>query len=95
MDKTFFQELESKAQAFESRGKLAGSIRTELVLVNGRVIVVDKVVEAADAWLQIDGHDLVDEETPISLGLPYHQVSQVVFTKTKPRPRQAGFSPGS
>jgi len=92
MDKEFFQKLESRAKAFEDRGQLSGSIRTELVLVNGRVIIVDSVVETGDAWLQIDGHDIVDEETPLSLAMPYHQVSQVVFTKTKPRARQAGFS---
>ena len=92
MDKEFFQNLETKAKAFEDRGQLSGSIRTELVLVNGRVIIVDNVVEAADSWLQVDGHDIVDDDTPLSLSMPYHQVSQVVFTKTKPRTRQAGFS---
>ncbi|HEX9712061.1 MAG TPA: hypothetical protein VGB52_05830 [Actinomycetota bacterium] len=94
MNKDFFQNLEDRARAFEERGQLAGSIRTELVLVSGRVIVLDQVVEPADEWIQIDGHDSVDEETPLSLALPYHQISQVLFTKTKPRPRQAGFSAG-
>lgn len=94
MNKDFFQNLDDRARSFEERGKLTGSIRTELVLVSGRVVVLDGVVEASDDWLHVDGHDALDEDTPLSLVMPYHQVSQVVFTKTKPRPSQAGFSAG-
>jgi hypothetical protein len=92
MDKDFFSELEARRKDFSDRGGVGGDIRTELVLVNGRTFLLDRVIETAEGWLQVDGHDSVDEQTPISVVLPYHQVSQVVFTKERPRQTKAGFS---
>lgn len=92
MDKEFFENLEQRKQDFIDRAGVDG-VRAEMTLGNGRSFVIERVVSTADAWLQVDGHDPADDTVPLSLTLPYWQVSFVSFIKERPRMKRAGFAP--
>lgn len=92
MDKDFFATFEQRKKDFAERAGIQDPVRAEMVLTTGRIYVVETIVETADAWLHIDGRDTADEAIPVSLVLPYHQISHVLFVKPKVRMRQAGFA---
>lgn len=92
MNKDFFENLEKHQADFNGRLENPENVRTELVLTTGRAFVVDKVVEASDTWVQLDGLDPADEETPLSLVVPYHQIGHVAFVKRKSKGRSTGFA---
>ena len=93
MNKDFFASFEQRKQDFIDRAGAPGDeVRAELVLGTGRVLVVDKVVETAEAWVQADVRDVDDESVVLSVVLPYYQINHVLFEKRKPRTPHAGFS---
>ncbi|MBI4728125.1 MAG: hypothetical protein HY775_01275 [Acidobacteria bacterium] len=91
MDKTFFESLRARAGEFGARASLGDDVRVEVRLHSGRGYVVDRVVEAGDSFVQFDGVDASDGEEPLSLVLPYHQVSHVILTRSKPKASSTGF----
>ena len=93
MDKTFFESYEQRKADFAQRTKAGDEVRAEFVLHNGRHFIVDTVVAVSDAYLQIDARDVADDTVPLSIVLPYHQISFVQFVKPRPRMRHAGFAP--
>lgn len=92
MDRDFFATFEQRKRDFAGRAGIQDPVRAEMVLTTGRIYVIETVVETADSWLHVDGRDTAEETTPVSLVLPYHQISHVVFLKPKVRMRQAGFA---
>jgi hypothetical protein len=93
MNKDFFESFEQRKTEFiERTGTPGDEVRAELVLGTGRVLVVDKIVETTDAWLQADVRDAEDEQVSLSVVLPYYQINHVLFEKRKPKMRHAGFS---
>lgn len=90
MDKTFFETLQDRRDAFAARSDAPG-VAVELALHSGRVIRVESVVETADTYLQLDGVDRADEDTPISIAVPYHQVAGVVFVRERVKLGKTGF----
>jgi hypothetical protein len=93
MNKDFFESFEQRKKDFIERAGAPGDeVRAELVLGTGRVLVIDKVVETTDGWLQADVRDVDDESVTLSVVLPYYQINHVLFEKRKPRMRHAGFS---
>ena len=92
MDKSFFETFEDRKKEFAGRAGSAEEITAELVLGNGRVYRVDKIVETADAWIHVDVHEAEDDTRQQSIVLPYYQITQVLFSGPKPRTRHAGFS---
>ena len=91
MNKDFFDAFEQHRDRFTQRVSDPDSVRGELFLTTGRGYIVEKVVETADGWVQVDGRDLGDEETPVSLVVPYHQIGHVLFVRRKNRMRGTGF----
>ena len=92
MDKKFFETFEDRKKEFAGRAGEGEDVRAELVLGNGRIYLIDKIVETTDGWLHADVRDTEDETRPLSVVLPYYQISQVLFERPKPRMRHAGFS---
>lgn len=95
MNKAFFESFEQRKQDFAARVGLQGDVRAELVTTTGRAYMIDRIVEAADAWVHLDVRDIAEDEIPLSIVLPYFQINFVQFLKPKPRMRQAGFGPTS
>ena len=92
MNRDFFSTFEQRKQDFASRTQVEGDVRAELILGAGRAFAIARVIDVADAWVQIDAHDLADlEETPLSLSLAYHQIAYVQFVKPKQKMKKAGF----
>jgi hypothetical protein len=92
MDKSFFESFEDRKKGFADRAGEGDEVRAELVLGNGRVYLVDRVVETGDAWVHVDVRDTEDDTRMLSIVLPYYQITQIMFEKPKPRTRHAGFS---
>ncbi|MFP5224720.1 MAG: hypothetical protein ACLGH3_04045 [Actinomycetota bacterium] len=90
MNKDFFSSLDQRREDFAGRVD-APSVAVDVALHSGRVIKVESVTEAAEGFLQIDGVDRNDLETPLSVAVPYHQIASVVFVKERPRMGRAGF----
>ncbi len=90
MDKAFFETFDQRKKDFAGRAGLGEEVRAELVLGNGRIIVVDKIVDSGDGWLHVDGFDVDVEDKLLSVVLPYYQINHVIFMRPKPR-GQAGF----
>lgn len=93
MNKAFFDELEARRREFSERAGFPTEARTELLLNSGSSYVVERIVEAADGWVQLDVRNAADESDLVCLSLPYYQINQVTFVKPKQSPRQAGFAP--
>lgn len=91
MNNDFFSSLEQRTKDFAGRTQVGDHVKIEVVLTSGRTYVLQAVVEATEAWLQFDGHEASVEDVPVSLSLPYHQISHVIFSKQKAR-GTAGFS---
>jgi hypothetical protein len=92
MDKNFFETFEDRKKEFAGRAGEGEAVKAELVLGNGRIYQIDKIVETADGWLHADVHEPEDESRQLSVVLPYYQITQVLFERPKPRMRHAGFS---
>jgi len=92
MDKNFFENIDARKKEAAGRAGIGDEVRAVLVLGSGRSLVLDKVVEAADGWIQLDAHDTEDEDRPMSVVMPYYQIQAVVFEKPRPRSRHPGFS---
>ena len=92
MDKTFFESFENRKSEFAGRAGEGEEVTAELILGNGRIYRVDKIVETTDSWLHADVHEADDDSRQLSVVLPYYQITQVLFERPKPRMRHAGFS---
>jgi hypothetical protein len=92
MDKAFFENIEQRKKEAADRTGLGDDVRAVLILGSGRSLVLDRVVEAGDAWIHVDGHDAEEEDRPMSVVMPYYQIAAVVFDKQRPRSRHPGFS---
>jgi hypothetical protein len=92
MNKEFFEAFDKRKTDFAGRAGEGEEVRAELILGNGRIYLVDQIVETTDGWLQADVHDVDDDSRPLSIVLPYYQITQVLFERPKPRTRHAGFS---
>jgi len=92
MDKQFFEAFDQRKKEFAERAGEGEEVRAELILGNGRVYLIDRIVDTTDAWLQADVHDSEDETRQLSIVLPYYQITEVLFERPKPRTRHAGFS---
>jgi len=90
MDKEFFSSIEDRRAAYAERSGVA-SADIQITFHNGRMVLLDRVVEASDSWLIIDGRDKLDEESPIALSTPYHQISAVQFMPRRERIGRTGF----
>jgi hypothetical protein len=90
MNKDFFATFEDRKKAFAQRANIDGDVRAEVVLSTGRTFIVDAVVGSDDTTVQLDAREISDEHTPLSIVLPYHQISFVQFLKPKPK-GAAGF----
>lgn len=90
MDKRFFDTLIDRRDAFGSRCE-APSVAIDIALHSGRTVRTEGVIEASDTFLQVDGVDRNDLETPISIAVPYHQIASVTFVWERPRMGRAGF----
>ena len=91
MDKYFFENLDQRRKEYGGRAESPEEIGIEITLANGRTFIVERIVQATDAWVQIDGRDAADpEEGSVSFVVPYFQVNVVQFGKQKSR-RHAGF----
>jgi hypothetical protein len=69
---------------------MGSDVRLELWLTTGRGFVVKRVAESTDAWIRFEAWELAEGE-PMSLSLPYHQISHVLMMKPKSKAREAGF----
>jgi hypothetical protein len=92
MDKHFFESFEDRKKAFAERAGEGEEVRAGLILGNGRIYLIDRIVETTDTWLHADVHDQDDESQTFSIVLPYYQITEVVFERPKPKMRHAGFS---
>jgi hypothetical protein len=92
MDKQFFETFDKRKTDFAGRAGEGEDVKAELILGNGRTYLVDQIVETTDAWLQADVRDADDDSRPLSIVLPYYQITQVLFERPKPKTRHAGFS---
>jgi hypothetical protein len=92
MDKSFFETFEDRKNEFAGRAGEGEDVTAELILGNGRIYQVDRIVETTDSWLHADVHEPEDESRQLSVVLPYYQITQVLFERPKPRMRHAGFS---
>ncbi|MGZ4104161.1 MAG: hypothetical protein ACXVQY_01090 [Actinomycetota bacterium] len=92
MDKKFFESFDERKKAFADRAGEGEDVRAELILGNGRVYLIERIVETTDSWLHADVRDEGDESRPLSIVLPYYQITEVLFERPKPRMRHAGFS---
>ncbi|HJU23070.1 MAG TPA: hypothetical protein VJ891_11235 [Casimicrobiaceae bacterium] len=92
MDKQFFETFDDRKKEFAGRAGEGEEVTAELVLGNGRIYRVDKIVETTDSWLHADVHEPDDDSRQLSVVLPYYQITQVLFERPKPRMRHAGFS---
>lgn len=92
VNRELFESLADRAKAFAERAGLGEEVRVEVALVTGRVLALEKVVEAADAFVQFDAWDPAVEDVRTSLVVPYHQIGAVLMTKAKKQPRGAGFT---
>ena len=92
MDKNFFETFEDRKSEFAGRAGEGEDVKAELILGNGRIYQIDRIVETADSWLHADVHEPEDDTRQLSVVLPYYQITQVLFERPKPRMRHAGFS---
>ncbi len=92
MDKKFFESFEERKQEFAGRAGDGDDVTAELILGNGRIYKIDKIVETTDGWLHVDVHETDDDARQLSVVLPYYQITQVLFERPKPKMRHAGFS---
>lgn len=90
MNREFFDGLEARAKEFGDSAGIGSDVRLELWLTSGRGFVIKRVSEATDAWIRFEAWDLSEGE-PMSLSLPYHQISHVLMMKPKSKSREAGF----
>jgi hypothetical protein len=90
MNKDFFATLDERREAFATRVD-APSVSVAVALHSGRIINLTSVAEAADGFIQIDGVDRNDADTPLSVAVPYHQIASVLFVKERPKMGRAGF----
>lgn len=97
MNKDFFATLADRAAEYAKRAGADPDVRIEVTLVTGRSFGVDGIVDVADGHVQIDGHDLSEEQLPLSLSVivPYHQISYVLLTRPKAKTRAGIRAPGS
>jgi hypothetical protein len=92
MDKKFFETFDERKKEFAGRAGEGDEVTAELILGNGRIYKIDKIVETTDSWLHADVHETEDDARQLSVVLPYYQITQVLFERPKPRMRHAGFS---
>jgi len=92
MDKKFFETYEDRKKEFAGRAGEGEEVTVELILGNGRIYKIDKIVETTDTWLHADVRETDDDSVQLSVVLPYYQITQVLFARPKPRMRHAGFS---
>jgi hypothetical protein len=92
MDKKFFETFEDRKKEFAGRAGEGEEVTAELILGNGRIYKIDKIVETTDSWLHADVHETEGDARQLSVVLPYYQITQVLFERPKPRMRHAGFS---
>lgn len=90
MNREFFEGLEGRAKEFGESEGIGSDVRLELWLTTGRGFVVKRVSEATDAWIRFEAWEYSEGE-PMSLTLPYHQISHVLMMKPKSKAREAGF----
>lgn len=92
MDKALFESLAERAKEFGRRTEIGEDVRVEVVLVTGRTVVLERVVECGDGFVQFDAWDPAAEDQRISLVAPYHQIGAVLLMRPKRQPRGAGFA---
>ena len=92
MDKQFFEAFDERKKEFAGRAGEGEEVTVELILGNGRIYRVDRIVETTDSWLHADVHETEDDSRQLSVVLPYYQITQVLFERPKPKMRHAGFS---
>lgn len=90
MNKDFFASFEDRKAAFAKRAGIDGDVRAEVVLSTGRHFIIDSLVEAEENYVHLDVRDIAEDTVPLSIVMPYHQISFVQFTKPKLR-GHAGF----
>lgn len=92
MDKVFFDTLGDRHARFLERADYpAEQVRTEVVLGTGRTYIFESVVETTDAWVQLDVRE-VDDDTLLSITLPYYQIHHLAFVRSRARVPQTGFA---
>ena len=95
MNKDFFTSFDTRLSGFADRAGIgADDVRAEVVLGNGRVFILDTIVETDDGWVQLDVRDADDEQTLRSIVLPYYQIHHVLFSKKRARVGATGFGRG-
>ena len=90
MNKDFFASFEDRKAGFAKRANIDGDVRAEVVLSTGRHFIIDGLVEAEESFVHLDVRDIAEDSVPLSIVMPYHQISYVQFTKAKQR-GHAGF----
>lgn len=91
MNKELFDSLADRAKEFGERAEIGEDVRVEVALVTGRTVVLERVVECGDGFVQFDAWDPAAEDQKVSLITPYHQISNVLLMRSK-KPRGAGFT---
>lgn len=90
MDRDFFSSISDRRDAYAKQTGIEHAL-IEVTFHSGRVVILERVVEAGEGWLQIEARDKLDEETVINLATAYHQIASVQFVPRKQRMGRAGF----
>lgn len=90
MNQDFFQTIEDRRAEYAKRTGVKGA-DVLVTFHGGRTLVVDRVVDAAEGWLMLEGRDKMDEDTPIAIATSYHQVAAVQFVPQRERIGRTGF----
>lgn len=90
MDRDFFSSIAERKDSYAKHAKIDEAL-VELTLHSGRIVILDNVVDLGEGWLQIEARDKLDEDTVISLAMPYHQIASVQFVPRKQRMGRTGF----
>lgn len=90
MDKDFFSSIDTRKADFAKRAGV-DEAEAHVTFHGGRVVIVERIVEAADQWLLIEGAERGAEDTLIALATPYHQVASVQFVPRRVRIGRTGF----
>lgn len=90
MDRDFFSSITDRRDAY-AKGLGVEDALIEVTFHTGRVVILERVVDTGEAWLQLEARDKLDEDTVISLATAYHQIASIQFVPRKQRMGRAGF----